>query len=89
MLDETLPVLSIMMKGKVFDKILSNSEEAKARNAKLIAVTNSDDEKLGDLFDNIIKIPDTNEYLSPILAIIPLQLLLLPTQVISISLCIL
>lgn len=75
MLDETLPVLSIMMKGKVFDKILSNSEEAKARNAKLITVTNSDDKKLEELFDNIIRIPDTNEYLSPILAIIPLQLL--------------
>ncbi len=75
MLDETLPVLSIMMKGKVYDKILSNSEEARARDAKMIALTNSDDEKLNDLFDNIIKIPETDEYLSPILAIIPLQLL--------------
>lgn len=75
MLDETLPVLSIMMKGKVYDKILSNSEEARARDAKMIALTNSDDEKLEELFDNIIKIPETDEYLSPILAIIPLQLL--------------
>ena len=75
MLDETLPVLSIMMKGKVYDKILSNSEEAKARDAKMIALTNSTDEKLDDLFDNIIRIPETDEYLSPILAIIPLQLL--------------
>ena len=75
MLDETLPVLSIMMKGKVFDKILSNSEEAKARNAKMIAMTNSNDAKLKDLFDDIIKVPDTDEYLSPVLAIIPLQLL--------------
>lgn len=75
MLDETLPVLSIMMKGKVYDKILSNSEEAKARNAKMIALTNSTDEKLNDLFDDIIRIPDVDEYLSPILAIIPLQLI--------------
>ncbi|MCD8377607.1 MAG: glutamine--fructose-6-phosphate transaminase (isomerizing) [Candidatus Gastranaerophilales bacterium] len=75
MLDETLPVLSIMMKGKVYDKILSNSEEAKARNARMIALTNSTDEKLKDLFDDIIRVPDTDEYLSPILAIIPLQLL--------------
>ena len=75
MLDETLPVLSIMMKGKVYDKILSNSEEARARNAKMIALTNSSDEKLTELFDDIIKIPETNEYLSPILAIIPLQLI--------------
>ena len=75
MLDETLPVLSIMMKGKVYDKILSNSEEAKARNAKMIALTNSSEEKLKDLFDDIITIPETDEYLSPILAIIPLQLI--------------
>ena len=75
MLDETLPVLSIMMKGKVYDKILSNSEEAKARNAKMIALTNSTEEKLNDLFDDIIRIPDVDEYLSPILSIIPLQLI--------------
>lgn len=75
MLDETLPVLSIMMKGKVFEKILSNSEEAKARNARMIALTNSTDEKLDELFDDILRVPDTDEYLSPILAIIPLQLL--------------
>lgn len=75
MLDETLPVLSIMMKGKVYDKILSNSEEAKARNAKMIALTNVTDDNLKDLFDDIITIPETDEYLSPILAIIPLQLI--------------
>lgn len=75
MLDESMPVLSIMMKGMVYDKILSNSEEAKARNARMIALTNSDDEKLNDLFENIIRIPDVDEYLSPIIAIIPLQLI--------------
>ena len=75
MLDVTLPVLSIMIKGKVFEKILSNSEEAKARNARMIALTNSTDEKLEELFDDILRVPDTDEYLSPILAIIPLQLL--------------
>ena len=75
MLDESMPVLSVMMKGMVYDKILSNSEEAKARNARMIALTNSDDEKLNDLFEDIIRIPDADEYLSPIIAIIPLQLL--------------
>ena len=75
MLDESMPVLSIMMKGMVYDKILSNSEEAKARDARMIALTNSNDEKLDDLFEDIIRIPDVDEYLSPIIAIIPLQLL--------------
>ncbi len=75
MLDETMPVLSILMKGSVYEKLLSNSEEAKARNARMIALTNSTDEKLDDLFDFIIRVPDVIELLSPIVAMIPLQLI--------------
>ena len=75
MLDETMPVLSILMQGKVYDKILSNSEEAKARNARMIALTDSNDEKLCELFDYIIRIPEISEILSPALAVVPLQLL--------------
>ncbi len=75
MLDETMPVLSILMKGSVYEKLLSNSEEAKARNARMIALTNSDDEKLEELFDYIIKVPEIEELLSPIIAIVPLQLM--------------
>ena len=75
MLDETMPVLSILMKGKVYDKILSNSEEAKARNARMIALTDSCDTKLNELFDYIIRIPEISEILSPALAVVPLQLL--------------
>ncbi len=75
MLDETMPVLSILMKGCVFEKLLSNSEEAKARNARMIALTNSKDEKLEDLFENIIRVPDVEEVFSPLVAIVPLQLL--------------
>ena len=75
MLDESMPVLSILMSGKVYDKILSNSEEAKARNARMIALTDSEDTKLNDLFEFIIKIPEINEMISPALAIVPLQLL--------------
>ena len=75
MLDESMPVLSILMKGGVYEKILSNSEEAKARNARMIALTNSTDEKLKDLFECIMQIPEIDEMLSPALAIVPLQLL--------------
>lgn len=75
MLDETMPVLSILMQGKVYEKILSNAEEAKARNANLIALTNSTDEKLNELFDFIIRVPEVSEILSPVVAMIPLQLL--------------
>ena len=75
MLDESMPVLSILMSGKVYDKILSNSEEAKARNARMIALTDSTDSKLNELFDCIIRVPEISEILSPALAVVPLQLL--------------
>lgn len=75
MLDETMPVLAILMHGKVYEKILSNAEEAKARNAKLIALTNSTDEKLDELFDFIIRVPEVSEILSPVISMVPLQLL--------------
>lgn len=76
MLDETMPVLSIMIPGGItYEKVLSNSEEAKARNAKLIALTSSDDEKLESLFDVVLKIPHVSEILSPAIACVPLQLL--------------
>ena len=70
-----MPVMSILMNGSVYDKLLSNSEEAKARNARMVALTNSKDEKLNDLFEHIIHVPDVQELFSPIIAIIPLQLM--------------
>lgn len=75
MLDETMPVLAILMEGKVYEKVLSNAEEAKARNAKMITVTSSNDKHLKDLFQFVIKVPKVDELLSPVLASIPLQLL--------------
>ena len=75
MLDDSMPVLAILMKGKVYEKILSNAEEAKARNARMIALTDSDDHKLEELFEDIIRVPEISEILSPALAIVPLQLL--------------
>lgn len=75
MLDDSMPVLAILMKGKVYEKILSNAEEAKARNARMIALTDSEDTKLEELFENVIRVPEISELLSPALAIVPLQLL--------------
>ena len=75
MLDETMPVLAILPEGKIYEKIISNAEEAKARNAKLIAVTSSHDRHVKELFQYVLKIPKSDEFLSPILASLPLQLL--------------
>lgn len=75
MLDESMPVLSILMQGKVYEKILSNAEESKARNARMIALTNVKDENLKDLFEFILEVPEVDELLSPVVAMVPLQLL--------------
>ena len=75
MLDETMPVLAILNKGCVYDKVMSNCEEAKARQAKLIGVTNFIDRKSKDLFNDILTIPDISDTLSPALNIVVLQLL--------------
>ncbi len=76
MLDETMPVLAILIPGGIiYEKILSNCEEAKARNAKLIALTSSDDENLESIFDIVLRIPHVSEIFSPALTCVPLQLL--------------
>ena len=76
MLDETMPVLAILMPGSiVYEKVLSNAEEAKARNARMIALTSAQDPHLDDVFEYILKVPSVDEYLSPVIASVPLQLL--------------
>ena len=76
MLDETMPVLSILIPGGItYEKVLSNSEEAKARNAKLIALTSSTDSNIDALFDIVLRIPQVSEILSPAITCVPLQLL--------------
>lgn len=75
MLDETMPVLSILMPGVVYEKVLSNSEEAKAREARMIALTSVVDEHTNNLFEAVLKVPSVSEIFSPILTTIPLQLL--------------
>ena len=75
MLDENMPVLAILNRGIVYDKVLSNCEEARARQAKLIGVADYIAEKDKDLFDDLIIIPSVSDTLSPALNIIILQLL--------------
>ncbi|MFP4529367.1 MAG: SIS domain-containing protein, partial [Candidatus Kapaibacterium sp.] len=59
----------------IYDKILSNIEEVRARKGKVIAITNNGDQHIRNVADHIIYIPNTLPMLNPILAVIPLQLL--------------
>ncbi|TYQ31467.1 glutamine--fructose-6-phosphate transaminase (isomerizing) [Pseudanabaena sp. UWO310] len=75
LLDEDVPVVAIATPGAVYEKVLSNSQEAKARDAKLIGVAPLDDPAAHEVFDYILPIPVVDEIFSPILTVIPLQLL--------------
>ncbi|NIN00018.1 MAG: glutamine--fructose-6-phosphate transaminase (isomerizing) [candidate division Zixibacteria bacterium] len=75
LIDENMPVVVIALKDKVHDKVLSNIAEIKARKGKVIAVATEGDEEIADKVDHVIYIPQTVELLTPILSVIPLQLL--------------
>jgi glutamine---fructose-6-phosphate transaminase (isomerizing) len=73
LLDARVPVVSIAMPGVVFDKVLSNAQEAKARDARLIGVAPEGPDT--GLFDVLLPVPAVDELLSPLLTVIPMQLL--------------
>ena len=75
LIDDNMPVVVIALRDKVHDKVLSNIAEIKARKGKIIAVATEGDEEIADKVDHVIPIPHTLELLTPILSVIPLQLL--------------
>jgi glucosamine--fructose-6-phosphate aminotransferase (isomerizing) len=75
LLDAKVPVVAIAMPGSVYEKVLSNAQEAKARDAQLIGVVPMNDDEAADTFDELLPVPVVDELLSPILTVIPLQLL--------------
>ncbi len=75
LIDENMPVVVIATNRSAYDKILSNVQEVKARKGFVIAIVNEDDEEIRKIADHAIEIPDTEEPLTPLLSVIPLQLL--------------
>jgi len=75
LIDENMPVVFIALKDSTYGKVLSNIQEVRARNGRVLAIANRADDRLKSLADYIIEIPETLEILSPILSVIPLQLL--------------
>lgn len=75
LLDAKVPVVAIAVPGNVYEKVLANAQEAKARDARLIGVTVMDDPEAALTFDDVLPIPAIPDILSPILTVIPLQLL--------------
>ena len=74
LIDEMMPVVFLAPKDAVYQKILSNMEEVRARGGKVIAIVNECDGEVERLANACVEIPVTHELLSPILTVIPLQL---------------
>lgn len=75
LLDNKVPVVAIAMPGVVYDKVISNAQEAKARDARLIGITSVCDQQTESVFQNCFFLPEVEELLSPILTVVPLQLI--------------
>lgn len=75
LIDENMPVIVVASNDSTREKVISNIQEVKARKGKVIAIIKEGDQAIEKLVDYAIEIPDTEEPLSPLLSVIPLQLL--------------
>jgi glucosamine--fructose-6-phosphate aminotransferase (isomerizing) len=75
LIDEKMPVVAIALKDAIYDKIISNLQEVKARSGHIIAIATEGDENIKDLAEHVIYIPETMEIFQPLLSVVPLQLL--------------
>ena len=74
LIDEFMPVIFVAPKDAVHSKIVSNLEEVRARGGKVLAVVTEGDEVITALADHTLTIPETMDFLSPVLTVLPLQL---------------
>ncbi len=75
LIDEEMPVVVIATKGDSYEKIVSNVQEVKARGGKIISIVTEGDVEVAAISDHIIEIPETPDPISPLISVIPLQLL--------------
>jgi glucosamine--fructose-6-phosphate aminotransferase (isomerizing) len=75
LIDENMPVVFICLRDSAYDKIISNMEEVRARKGRILAIASKGDEAVRRRADHVIFVPETLEMLSPLLAVVPLQLL--------------
>jgi glucosamine--fructose-6-phosphate aminotransferase (isomerizing) len=75
LIDENMPVVFIAPRDEVYEKIVSNMQEVRARNGRIIAIANEGDEEIRSLAQHVIYVPATKKIVSPLLTVVPLQLL--------------
>jgi len=81
LLDAECPLVAVTTRSAVYDKVISNVMEGRARDARVIAIATEGDPQIERFADEVCWVPDTDEVLSPILAVIPLQLFAYHTAV--------
>ena len=75
LIDEKMPVVVIATKGELHDKLVSNLEQVRARDGQVIAIASVGDDEIAEKANEVLYIEDLGEYLTAILAVVPLQLL--------------
>jgi glucosamine--fructose-6-phosphate aminotransferase (isomerizing) len=75
LIDEEMPVVFIVPRDDIYDKVKNNMEQVKTRKGIIVAITNDDDEDMQRLANFIIKVPKSVDELSPLINVVPLQLL--------------
>jgi glucosamine--fructose-6-phosphate aminotransferase (isomerizing) len=81
LLDVEVPLVAVATKSATYDKLISNVMEGRARDARVIAVASEGDEQIERIADDVLWVPECHEALSPVLAVIPLQLFAYHTAV--------
>jgi glucosamine--fructose-6-phosphate aminotransferase (isomerizing) len=74
LIDENMPVLVIANQSSVYEKVVSNLEEVRARDGQVVAIASAGDEKIAERVEAVIRIPDLGEFLTAIVATLPVQL---------------
>jgi len=75
LIDERMPVVAIAVRDRVYEKMISNIEQVKARGGTVIAVATEDDSRIAQKADHVLYVPQTSPLLTPVLTVLPLQLL--------------
>ncbi|MCH7878330.1 MAG: glutamine--fructose-6-phosphate transaminase (isomerizing) [candidate division Zixibacteria bacterium] len=75
LIDEMMPVVVIALKDPVYDKVISSIQQVKARSGRVIAIATEGDTEIASMVDHVIYVPKTHRLFTPVLSIIPLQLL--------------
>tara|TARA_Y100000385_G_scaffold291915_1_gene373953 strand:- start:4965 stop:6806 length:1842 start_codon:yes stop_codon:yes gene_type:complete len=75
LIDEQMPTVVVAIKNEFYDKVVSNIQEIKSREGKIIAVVNHGDTVIRNIADHVIEVPEVDELLSPLITTIPLQLI--------------